>query len=62
MQYFPEHRIACAFQVNTDVGVWDHSTELVSDMQRRLAQIVISYQQGKVSNLALASRKPLSHG
>lgn len=42
MRYFPEHRIACAFQVNTDVGVWDRSTQMVSDMERRLAKIVIN--------------------
>jgi D-alanyl-D-alanine carboxypeptidase len=40
MRYFPEYRVVCAFQVNTDIGVWDHSTQMVGDMEKRLAEVV----------------------
>lgn len=43
MRYYPKYRISIAFQINTDIGVWDHSIELVSDMEYRLAKIVVQH-------------------
>lgn len=42
MRYYCQYGIAIAFQINTDKGVSDHSTELVNDMEQRLAEIVIN--------------------
>ena len=47
MRYFPAYRAACAFQMNTDIGVWDHSTQIVSDMEKRLAEIIINHLKKK---------------
>ncbi len=45
MRYYSKYHVAIAFQINTDVGVWDHSTELANDMERRLAKIILHHQQ-----------------
>lgn len=42
MRYYPKYRVAIAYQINTDMGIADHSTQLAQDMERRLAEIVIS--------------------
>jgi len=41
LRYYPKHRIAIAFQINTDIGIVDGSTPLVKDMEKRLARIVV---------------------
>ncbi len=38
VRYYPEHRLAVAFQVNTDVGLDD----ALGDMERRLAAVVVA--------------------
>ena len=40
MRYFPDHRIAVAFQINTDIGITDDSPPLASEMERRLPAVV----------------------
>ncbi|HDQ00799.1 MAG TPA: class A beta-lactamase-related serine hydrolase [bacterium] len=45
LRYYPEHGIAIAFQINTDVGVIDHSTSLIADMENGLAKVVIRTSQ-----------------
>lgn len=47
MRYYPQYGVAIAFQINTDVGVSDHSTELVNDMENRLARVIFSTLQPK---------------
>ncbi|MCB1111185.1 MAG: serine hydrolase [Chlamydiales bacterium] len=42
MRYYPQHGVAIAFQINTDRGVSDHSTQLIDDMEQRLAGIIIN--------------------
>ncbi len=49
VRYFPKYRVAIAFQINTDIGVSDHSTQLISDMERRLAEIVVAHVQHQCS-------------
>lgn len=41
MRYYPQYRVTLAFQVNTDVGVWDKSTDLLKAMDSRLSALVI---------------------
>lgn len=40
MRYYPKHRVAVAFQINTDVDVED----AVPDIERRLAELVVNAQ------------------
>lgn len=42
MRYYPRYGIAIAFQINTDRGMWDHSTNFVVDMEKRLEEIIIN--------------------
>jgi D-alanyl-D-alanine carboxypeptidase len=41
LRYYPKHRIAFAFQINTDIGMVDGSTSLINDMEKQLARIVV---------------------
>lgn len=43
MRYYCKYKIAIAFQINTDIGVWDHSTNLVSEIERILAKIILKH-------------------
>lgn len=45
MRYYPKYRVAVAFQINTDVGIADHSTPLLTEMERRLAAVVTTASQ-----------------
>jgi len=40
LRYYPDLRIGVAFQINTDIGTVDGSTQLVPEMERGLAEIV----------------------
>ena len=40
MRYFPERRAAIAFQINTDIGIVDDSTELYGEMAARLERVI----------------------
>ena len=42
LHYYPDHGIAIAFQINTDIGIVDNTTPAVREMAERLAEIVIS--------------------
>ena len=42
MRYYPEHRAAIAFQINTDIGIVDDSTELYGEMAARLERVIAS--------------------
>ncbi len=39
LRYYPELRVAIAFQINTDIGIVDDSTALYEDMAARLEQV-----------------------
>ncbi|MBD3293001.1 MAG: serine hydrolase [Armatimonadia bacterium] len=41
LRYYPDHRIAVAFQINTDIGIVDDSTPVVEEMETRLARLVL---------------------
>ena len=47
IRYFPKEKVACAFQINTDVGIADYSTQLLEEMERRLSEIVLGYARRK---------------
>jgi D-alanyl-D-alanine carboxypeptidase len=42
LRYYPDHGIAIAFQINTDIGKVENSTNVMHEMETRLAEIVIS--------------------
>ena len=42
LRYYPAYGLAVAFQLNTDIGIADGSTHLFEDMEKRLADIVVS--------------------
>jgi D-alanyl-D-alanine carboxypeptidase len=42
LRYYPDHGIAIAFQINTDIGIVDDRTPVMREMEARLAEIVIS--------------------
>ena len=45
LRYYPEHGIAIAFQINTDIGIVDHSTSVIKDMENRLIELVINSKE-----------------
>ncbi len=46
LRYYPDHGIAIAFQINTDIGIVDDTTPVMREMEARLAEIVISATRG----------------
>jgi D-alanyl-D-alanine carboxypeptidase len=42
LRYYPDFGIAIAFQINTDIGIIDGTASVVPDMERGLADTVIS--------------------
>jgi D-alanyl-D-alanine carboxypeptidase len=40
LRYYPDYRVAIAFQINTDIGIVDHSTALYEEMATRLEQVI----------------------
>ena len=42
LRYYPDYGIAIAFQINTDIGIVDHSTSVVKDMENRLIELVLN--------------------
>jgi len=40
LRYYPHSGLAIAFQINTDIGIVDGSTDLFTDMETRLARVV----------------------
>jgi D-alanyl-D-alanine carboxypeptidase len=41
LRYYTGHRVAVAFQINTDIGILDSSMRIVDDMEYRLAKVVV---------------------
>jgi D-alanyl-D-alanine carboxypeptidase len=41
LRYYPEYHICIACQINTDIGIVDHSEPVVEEMEKRLAEVVI---------------------
>ncbi|MEA1989211.1 MAG: serine hydrolase domain-containing protein [Pseudomonadota bacterium] len=56
LRYYLDYGVTVAFQINTDVGIVDDSTTVISEMEERLAQVAIS-----ASN-AMHSSRNKSHG
>jgi len=48
LRYYPDHGIAIAFQINTDIGIVDNTTPVMREMETRLAEIVISATRGSM--------------
>ena len=46
LRYYPDHGIAIAFQINTDIGIVDDTTPVMREMEAGLAEIVISATRG----------------
>ncbi|MBC2709949.1 MAG: beta-lactamase family protein [Desulfosarcina sp.] len=46
LRYYPDHGIAIAFQINTDIGIVNDRTPVMHEMEARLAEIVISATRG----------------
>jgi D-alanyl-D-alanine carboxypeptidase len=42
MRYFPKNKTSYAFQINTDIGVSDHSTNLIIDTENRLDALLFN--------------------
>lgn len=60
LRHYADHRVTVAFQINTDIGIVDDTTALVSEMEERLAQIAIAASNAMHSNgnsAALHSRR-----
>lgn len=42
LRYYPDYAVAIAFQINTDIGIVDDTTPVMQDLERRLAETVLS--------------------
>ena len=42
LRYYTDHKVAIAFQINTDIGIVDDTTPVMREMEACLAEIVIS--------------------
>ena len=42
LRYYPDHKVAISFQINTDIGVVDNKTNMIREIETRLADIVMS--------------------
>lgn len=42
LRYYSDYDVAIAFQINTDIGIVDDTTPIMQDLERRLAEIVLS--------------------
>lgn len=40
LRYYPQHGVAIAFQINTDIGIVDDSSDLYEEMAARLEQVI----------------------
>jgi len=46
LRYYVDHGVTIAFQINTDVGVFDGSTDLVPTLEAAIADLVIGNERG----------------
>ncbi|EDX71366.1 beta-lactamase [Coleofasciculus chthonoplastes PCC 7420] len=44
LRYYPDHDVAIAFQINTDIGIVDDTTPVVQDIEQRLIETVLSVE------------------
>ncbi len=42
LRYYPDYEVAIAFQINTDIDIVDDTTSMMQDLERQLAEIVLS--------------------
>lgn len=42
LRYYPDYEVAIAFQINTDIGIVDDTTPIVKDLEKCLAEVVLS--------------------
>lgn len=42
LRHYADHGVTVAFQINTDIGIVDDTTTVVTEMEKRLAQIAIA--------------------
>lgn len=42
MRYYPDHKIAIAFQINTDIDIVNDKSDIIEDMEQRLTAVVIN--------------------
>lgn len=42
LRYYPRYGVAIAFQINTDIGSFDDSTQVIEEMEIRLAEVVMA--------------------
>jgi D-alanyl-D-alanine carboxypeptidase len=42
LRHYPDQGVTIAFQINTDIGIVDDSTAVISEMEKKLAETVIS--------------------
>ncbi|HDP80659.1 MAG TPA: class A beta-lactamase-related serine hydrolase [Spirochaetes bacterium] len=61
MRYYPAYGVAVAFQINTDIGIADGSTEVFNDMERRLAMIVIKSLDEVAGTLLTGQTEQIIH-
>ena len=45
LRYYSEYGVAIAFQINTDIGIVDGSTQVFKDMENNLAKVVIEQEK-----------------
>ena len=45
LRYYPKYGVAIAFQINTDIGIVDGSTQVFKDMENNLAKVVIEQEK-----------------
>ncbi len=50
LRYYPRYGVAVAFQINTDIGIVDGSTQLFRDMENNLAKVVIKQENRRIKN------------
>jgi len=49
LRYYPEHGVAVALQINTDIGIIDGGSEVIGKMERRLAGVAIAFAEKSVA-------------
>jgi len=49
LRHYPAYGVTIAFQINTDIGIVDDRTAVVSEMEKKLAEIVIKKKEGRMT-------------
>lgn len=45
LRHYPDHGVTIAFQINTDIGIVDDTTAVICEMEKKLAEMVISSKE-----------------